>query len=394
VAAALGCCLFLAAWGVLHVPPLSRHQIVDTPLYQRYGDAVLDGEVPYRDFELEYPPGALPAFVLPSIAPEEHYRTAFEVLMVLCGLGLVTLVVGTAASLGASQERLYGVAALAGLAPLLLGTVVLTRFDLWPAFLTAAALAALVAGRERLGLGVLGLAAVAKIYPAVLLPLALVYVARRRGGRETLACLAAFAGVVAFVLLPFAILAPGGLFEGLGRQADRPLQVESLGAAFLAVGHQVGGYEPAVVSTHGSQNLSGELPDAVATVQAALQVLSVVGVWVLFALRRGWREELLAASAAAIAAFAAFGKVLSPQFMVWLIPLVPLVGGRIGVVAGGAFGLVLLLTQLYFPQRYWNYVAFEAGPVWTVFARDLVLVALVAVLVAAIRPEVARVRRR
>ena len=30
----------------------------DTAELRRYGDAVLAGQVPYRDFRLEYPPGA------------------------------------------------------------------------------------------------------------------------------------------------------------------------------------------------------------------------------------------------------------------------------------------------------------------------------------------------
>ena len=91
-AAALAVLLFAGSWAVLHVTPLGDRQIIDTPVYQRYGDAVLDGQVPYRDFSLEYPPGALPVFILPSLAPQEHYRSAFETLMVLCGLTMVALV--------------------------------------------------------------------------------------------------------------------------------------------------------------------------------------------------------------------------------------------------------------------------------------------------------------
>ena len=56
--------LFLVALGACSTAASSTHdQIVDTPVYQRYGDAIDDGQVPYRDFALEYPPGALPVFV-------------------------------------------------------------------------------------------------------------------------------------------------------------------------------------------------------------------------------------------------------------------------------------------------------------------------------------------
>ena len=46
--------------------------------------------------------------------------------------------------------------------------------------------------------------------------------------------------------------------------------------------------------------------------------------------------------------------------------------------------LALALTQLWFPRRYWNLVGLEPGPIWLLVARDLVLVGLLAVLVAAI----------
>jgi hypothetical protein len=384
LAAALGVLLFLVSYGLLHVSPIDERQIVDTGVYQRYGDAMLDGQVPYRDFEIEYPPAALPVFLLPSLAPEEHYRTAFEILVVVVlGLGIVCLVALSLSLLGASRARLFAGCALAGLAPLALGTVVLTRFDLWPAFLTAAAVAAALSSRERLALGILGLAAAAKIYPAVLLPVLLLYAWRRGGPRFALGGLGAFAAVVTVCLLPFAILAPEGLADAFTKQAGRPLQIESLGAAFLLAAHQLDAYLPTVVDSHGSQNLFGSLPDGLATVQTALQILAVAGIWLLFALGRRGPEQLVAASAGSVCAFVAFGKVLSPQFAIWLVPLVPLVGGGLGVAASGLLVLVLVLTQLWFPQRYWHLVALEAGPTWLLVARNVALVALTAVLAAA-----------
>ena len=53
--------VFGAAWALLHRGFYRRDQIIDTPVYQRYGDAMLDGQVPYLDFRVEYPPAALPS---------------------------------------------------------------------------------------------------------------------------------------------------------------------------------------------------------------------------------------------------------------------------------------------------------------------------------------------
>ncbi|MBI5503038.1 MAG: DUF2029 domain-containing protein [Deltaproteobacteria bacterium] len=382
LAATLGAVLFLASFGLLHSRPFARGQIIDTPLYQRYGEAMLDGQVPYRDFTLEYPPGALPAFVLPAFASHGHYRTAFEIFGVLLGLGTIALVALSLHRLRASATWLLVGCAIIGLAPLALGSVVLTRFDAWPAFLTAAGLAAALSRRERLGLGLLGLAAAAKIYPIVLVPLVVLCVRRRAGLRRAVEGLAAFAAVVLLCLLPFAVAAPEGLWAALSRQLGRPLQIESLGSSLLLAAHQLGAYLPAVVNSHGSQNLSGSLPDGLAAVQTVLQIASIAGFWLLYALGRRGPQELAAASAGSVSAFIALGKVLSPQFLLWLVPLVPLVGGALGIAASAILAAALVLTHLWFPQLYASLVGLGATPAWLLLARNALLVALTAVLAA------------
>ena len=220
--------LFLFSWALLHRGFFAHDPIVDTPVYERYGSAIDSGQVPYRDFALEYPPGALPVFVLPALggAHGDSYRRRFEALMALLGeLMLVTVAVALAA-LGAGRRWLLAALGLAAVAPLLLGPVVLSRFDLWPAALTAIALAALAGDRLRLGHVALGAAVAAKLYAAVLVPIALVYVWRRRGRREALVCGALLLAVVAIAFVPFLIVAPRRrlgqpLEPGLSPAADR-----------------------------------------------------------------------------------------------------------------------------------------------------------------------------
>jgi hypothetical protein len=107
----------------------------------------------------------------------------------------------------------------------------------------------------------------------------------------------------------------------------------------------------------------------------------LAALWLWFARRPRDTETLVRACVAAVCLFVAFGKVLSPQYMIWLIPLVPLVRGRRGLVAGAVFALALVLTQLWFPDRYWNLVyGFGGYESALVLVRDLVLLALLAVL--------------
>ena len=169
--------------------------------------------------------------------------------------------------------------------------------------------------------------------------------------------------VLAVVFVPFAALAPDGLQASFERQTGRPLQIESLGSAALLAAQQLGGYEPGeIVSSFGSQNLNGALPDALGTTLTASGGRRRRR---LGSLRRAPRlgEELVAGWAAALCTLVALGKVVSPQFLLWLVPVVPLVAGRRGFAASGLLAAALVLTQLWFPSRYWDLVAAEPGPV-------------------------------
>jgi hypothetical protein len=384
-AAALAAAVFVGSWAVVQGAVDPGKEIVDTPLYQSYGDAVARDQLPYRDFRLEYPPGALPVFVVPSlIQPEDSpagYKRAFGWLMGACGAAAVVLAVAALLALEARRVRFALALAFVALWPLALGPVVLTRFDLWPAALALGALAAFVAGRDRLGSGVLGLAVAAKIFPGVLVPLAAVWVWRRRGRRALLACGAIFVSVLLVVFLPFLVLSPDGLAGSIGRQLSRPLQIESLGAAVLVALHHIAGLGVDVASSHGSQNIAGTLGDSVGEAATGLQLAALLGVWVAFARGPVNAERLVRHAALALVVLVAFGKVLSPQFMIWLVPIVPLVAGRRGLAASGMLAAALVLTQGWFPYRYWDYaLRFDEHVAGLVLARDLVLVAVAGLL--------------
>jgi uncharacterized membrane protein len=283
--------------------------------------------------------------------------------MAVCGVALVFVV-----------ARIRPAAAFfVALAPLLAGSLILSRFDLWPALLATAAVGALLAERHRLGWGLLGAAVAAKLWPLVIVPLALVWSIRRGRGWSALAG----AIVVAVVFLPFVVLAPHGVWTSLRGQASRPLQVESLGASLFMTFSR-----PVVISSHGSQNVAGH--GGVAAAFGVAQIVVLVALWIAFARGPATGDRFVRYSAAAVCAFIAFGKVLSPQFLLWLVPIVPLVRGRRGLAATLFLTVALVLTQVWFPQRYWNYAdSYHLAGV--VLARDLVLVVLIAVLVLPFR---------
>jgi hypothetical protein len=354
---------FLVAWVLIHTWFWAHGTLIDTPTYETYGEAIRAGQMPYRDFAVEYPPGALAAFVAPTWFGGD-YAAAFAGLMGACGLGCLAFVV-----LARPPARAI---AFVAVSPLLVGSLVLSRFDLWPALFVVAAVAAFVDDRDLLGWAALGAAFAIKLYALALVPVAVLWTLRRRGVATLAGGISLGVAVAAAAFVPFAIAAPGGLWHSFWDQAQRPLQVESLAASLVTTfGH------PEVVTSHGSQNLAGE--GALAAVSEALQAAALLVLWVAFARGPVERERFLRYAAACIVAFVAFGKVLSPQYLIWLVALVPLLRGRRGSAATGLLAAALVTTQVYFPQRYFAY-AERFHLAWVVLGRNLLLVALLVTL--------------
>ena len=382
--ALVACVVFLVTAVAITVGwEIAGDAVTDVALYQAYGERVADGLVPYRDFGFEYPPAALPALVLPALVTGSlhAYRIAFVAEMALVGVLAVLAFDAVLRRLDVRRgERVVALAVVA-LAPLLLGGVILTRFDLVPAALVAAALALAAAGRTRAAALVVGLGAAVKLYPALLVPLLAVDAWRKGGRREVALVLGLAATPVALAYLAFFAIAPDGVLDSFGRQLGRPLQIESVGAGVLLALHQAAGTALAWTSGSGSQNLTGAGADALAVVQGVAQVVAVALVWVGYGRGPSTPARLVRYSAAAVVAFVALSKVLSPQFLVWLVLLVPLVGGprrRAAIVLTIA---ACALTAVWFPARYWDLVRdFDPLASWLVLFRGLVLLALLAAL--------------
>jgi len=351
----------------------------DVHVYQGYAEKLLHGTLPYRDIFVEYPPGAFAVFLPPTALGASHYNAAFKTLMALCGIATLVLVVLVLAELGASTRRIAVGAGLFAFSPLALGPISLNTYDAWPALLSLLALWLLLRDHDLAGFGVLGLAVSAKVYPLVLVPLAAWFVWRREGTRRTVLAVAVLVAVAAAVLAPFAAYAPHGVFESFRSQATRGLQIESLGASVLLVLDRLGAYHARIVETTGvaGRDLAGGSADAVAAALLALEALAVAAVWALYARSRDLRGRLPLGFAAAVAGFLAFTKVFSPQYLVWLLPLVVVAGGPVALALATA---ALVLAQVWF-FHYGALFRLE-WPVWLLLARDLAMVALYVALAA------------
>jgi len=372
--------IYLAACAVPDGGLFRAERFRDVHLYQGFASAVFDGRVPYRDFFMEYPPGALAVFLPP--AAFSHYNAAFKCLMALCGVATLLLVASLLVRFGVSTTRLWVAVLLFALSPLALGPISLNTYDAWPALLTLAALALLLAERDVAAFALLGAAFAAKVYPVVLIPPAAIFVWRVRGRASVLRGLAAFAVVVALFLVPFLVLAPHGLAESFRAQAARSLQVESLFGSLLAVADRTGIYSATVVHRTGhviSYDLVGSLPETLAVLSSIMQALAVIAVAWLYLRGRDDPRRLALAFAAAIAGFLAFTRFFSPQYLVWVVPFVPLLEPAAWVLTATA----LVLAQVWF--FHYRDVFALGGYVWLVLVRDLLAVALFAFVLLRLR---------
>ena len=168
--------------------------------------------------------------------------------------------------------------------------------------------------------------------------------------------------------------------------------MESSPALVLLGLDAVGAGEAESVSSHRSDGLLHPAADAIASLFVTALVALVALLCALVA-GRGGRvrapeaargngvRELVIASLAACAAFALFGKVLSPQFVIWVLPLGALAFAWRMHALAAAVALAAVLTQVEFPAHYFDVVAREPAAIGLVAIRNLVLGAVIALSV-------------
>jgi hypothetical protein len=353
----------------------------DVGHYESFARRILDGEVPYGDFTVEYPPFALPAFVAPALftssAPD--YLFAFKLLMAALGIAVLLTTAWSLGRLGAAtRESVVRLGAIAT-APLVLGHVFLNRYDLWPAALVALAVAAYLGRREATASGFLAASFAAKIFTVSTIPLAGARVFLLGGRRALVRSVIAFTAVCVAIFAYFLVTSLGGLGFSYWLQAKRGLHGESLAGSVLLALDTVGVYDAKIVAGDpGSLDLGGRLPEVLAGLTSVVAAAAIVWIWLRCRRALASDAVFVTAVAAAGIAFLALAKVISPQFLIWLLPLVPLLAGRVGVAATGMLVASMALTQL--ELRGWEGLHVDGWAVWVLLARNVLLVALLVVV--------------
>ncbi|MCQ2070175.1 MAG: glycosyltransferase 87 family protein [archaeon] len=336
--------------------------------YYPYADAMFHGIVPYSQDIIYYETGepVLKGWEYPSAAylflfiprmfgwTPETYQVAFVAMVV------VFLVIGLWAMVRLSKRIGYSTSKTVlfySASMIIMAEMVLDRFDIIPAVLTVVAIMFLVEDRPLSAFSVLSLAMMVKLYPVLLFPVFVLYMADKGDYKGIAKGFAAYVVTALVCLVPIYLMGANPL-AFMGYHTERLLEIESLPASvleFLAIFDMA---DVTVVFSNGSDNITGPLADALAGVMFPIAAVAEVCLYILYAFKvfRGPKgcceDRLFIMSFLSVWAFVCISSVLSGQYVIWLIPLVLLsVKGMDAVTAGrvkGLFIVVLFLTQLDF----------------------------------------------
>jgi hypothetical protein len=361
----------------------------DVRAYGAKVERMFQGEFPYRDVAIEYPPGSVPFTLVPGlvVGTGAGYRLTFAVEMILVdALGLYA-----AWRLARAVDRGRRRIPLAyTLGMLTIGPLLVLRFDLVPAVcvLLAAALAA--EGRAGPSAAALGYGAAAKLFPAVLAPLLVLGLVPRQGWWRSLRrTVPPFLLGFGITVAPALIISVTGTLDSLLYHVRRGVQIESLPANLIDLAHLAFGLHARTIHGFGAYDLDSSVSGRVKLASTLATAAALAGAaWLVW-----WRSsrsgglgprDWAAAFAIGVFAFVLPTRVLSPQYLVWLIaPVAGLADRRPGRRALGLLVAAAALSQLEFPFRYSQLRHLDWVDIGVLTCRNLTLVLAFALVVRA-----------
>lgn len=341
---------------------LGEHFLPDVRLYGTWSILLADRQFPVGDAYWQYPPGAGALFLAGRLlAPDP--LIGFIVLALIADALLLALLARAARRRGTDLTAAWTWV----IGGLLVGPLLVSRFDAFPGLLAAAAV--LAASRPAWSGALAGLGGMLKVWPL----LALVGI-RRRGLPVAMIAAVLTMAVVLVVMTWWG----GDGIAFLAEQRDRGLQIESVGALpYLLTG------DPQTVLRFGAFEIG--VPGA-ASVGLGITLLGLVVIAAFGVLRLAGRLEDCAGgdvTLALVLVSVATSRVFSPQYDVWIVAVGAAAladpASRMRRVMWWLLGMCAL-TQVIFP---WAYGSLIDGQPYAVALQSIRLLILLGCTVAA-----------
>ncbi len=302
----------LMLWLLIHddLPPLGGGAVAREVqrLYFRWYGVLTQGTFPADDRLWQYPPGAGPVLLSPALLPTLTYFEAFVALTLAADALILLALTRAGRRLGRS---LHGAAYWTAGLPLLLH-VPLARYDVQVTAFAVISLLTLSRSPRACG-AFAALGALVKVWPA----LVLLGMPRGRKTRSVWSS-ATVTATAALALLAVVFSNP---FAFLRQQGGRGVQIESFGGTALSLATHAG-WEGRVRYQYGAMEFVGPHVSAVAALSLALTAVAF-GLLLLWRVRaRYWTEATpFDAALTAVLLFTVTSRVISLQYLVWLLGL-------------------------------------------------------------------------
>lgn len=280
-----------------------------TATYHNWYNVLVTWTLPQNDIMWQYPPAAAAIFLSPDLLPFLTYFQAFVALTVLCdGVVLLGLIRAARRSDGSMAGALVWLVTL----PMMMATP-FARYDIQVTLLAVFALLAL-RNRPRLGGVIAGIGAMVKVWPLLTL------LGTPRGKSTRDAFVAATLSAAA-LLGVFALLFRDTL-GFLGNQGDRGVQVESLGGSALMAARLLDLWPGEINFQYGAFEYVGPYVPAIARASLGLTVAGFLLLLLWRVRANRWSSATpFDAALCAIMVFTVTSRVISPQYMIWLLGL-------------------------------------------------------------------------
>ncbi len=339
-------------------------------------------DIPLHSLPREYPFLNLIPFSLALIVPSYWYQVAFAFWMAVVAVIVYAVLARFRSRRAAIAFALYLVTGCWGTA--------LGRFDLVPAALTL--FAVVCAARKQWNWAFMWLAwgTLFKFYPVILLPpflLAQQMEIHKTGAKwiswrrwQPLGVFAALCVVVMGISL---FLSIGGTIDQISYFGDRPVQVESLSASLIWIASRLTHHTLVYGKTFGSLNILN-VPSLASKIGLGGTLLLGAGLLYIYWLQWRGKIQLAAASLLTLLIVMITGKVFSPQYLIWVAPLVAYVG-EADLKWLLSWGVIGLLTTWIYPNIYIMTPTLSNVPLLPIFfpvttARNFLLLGFVVAL--------------